>query len=328
MTHNTITTNKNYFRIAGEGTLIKFNSVTAINTEVNRFKADIGTQIGTNTSLFSIPLNAELFFGHLYYKDQTNLSKTGNYQVGGIQFKTNLTTNQIAFSLKRTARIPTINDLYYLRIGNRNLKPEEVAQGEVQWNKKYSGLNDKINGNILIKAYSGIVVNKIIALPSYNTLIWSMSNAAKARIQGLECSTFSTIRINGISSFYINANYAYQKAIDISSSNSPYYKDQIAYIPVETANALLTWQFRSFKTAVNSQWIGFRYALPENSSENRLVAYTLLDASLSYSVKKWLGPMEVKIQVNNLGNVPYQVIRNFPMPGRNFVLSLEWLLHE
>ena len=73
-------------------------------------------------------------------------------------------------------------------------------------------------------------------------------------------------------------------------------------------------------------YAGERYNQQENIAYNYMPAWYTSDMSLSrrFSLKG----MEIKttLEVNNLLDQQYDVILNYPMPGRNFAISLNFEL--
>jgi outer membrane receptor protein involved in Fe transport len=70
----------------------------------------------------------------------------------------------------------------------------------------------------------------------------------------------------------------------------------------------------------------FRFVLGENIAENVLPAYHLLDFRINYDFElrsMTRAKFRVHVKANNLLNHQYQVIRGFPMPGRNFEVGLQ-----
>ena len=84
---------------------------------------------------------------------------------------------------KNTFRVPTFNDLYYLRIGNTSLRPEKAREYNigVTWNGKPFSFTDFLS--ITLDGYYNEVTDKIVAFPS--TYVWKMQNYGTVHITGL-----------------------------------------------------------------------------------------------------------------------------------------------
>jgi outer membrane receptor protein involved in Fe transport len=67
-------------------------------------------------------------------------------------------------------------------------------------------------------------------------------------------------------------------------------------------------------------YIGKRFSDFENKKS--LNPYNILDGNLSIKTKIWEINSVIKIEVNNLTNTSYETISGYPMPLRNFMLTL------
>lgn len=120
----------------------------------------------------------------------------------------------------------------------------------------------------------------------------------------------------------LSGNYSYLKALDVTDSNGKTYKQQIAYTPRISASAqcavVSPWATLSY-TYLHS---GKRYMLGQNISANRLSGYD--DSSISlrrvftYKGLSWTTAVEVL----NIMNRNYEIVKNFPMPGRSFRIQI------
>lgn len=73
--------------------------------------------------------------------------------------------------------------------------------------------------------------------------------------------------------------------------------------------------------------VSVRYRLPQNLSSNRIEPYT--DHSLSLSREFRLpGRQSIRLQVDalNLGGDNYEIVRFYPMPGRNYKATVTYQL--
>ena len=91
-------------------------------------------------------------------------------------------TLRIRASYKDIFRVPTFTDLYYLRMGNTNLKPEETSQYNVgvTWS---SSCGDRLRHfSISADGYYNTVKDKIVSLPTM--YVWKMMNMGEVDIKG------------------------------------------------------------------------------------------------------------------------------------------------
>ncbi|MDO4461971.1 MAG: TonB-dependent receptor [Bacteroidia bacterium] len=217
---------------------------------------------------------------------------------------------------KNTSRLPSFNDLYYNGIGNRNLDTERATQ--ISTTLSYHNELFTISGNY----YHNIVKNKIVAMPTKNIFFWTMLNVGKVDIQGFDIS----LRLDkyfanhwGIMSY---ATYTRQYALDITSRSSSTYRHQIAYTPRLQGSLTATLQSPIVDITYSLVYQGKRYALNQNIHDNALNDFCdervcILYAPRTFpSIAKYLS--NIQFEINNLGDHNYQVVRNYPMPGRQY----------
>ncbi|RZL13007.1 MAG: TonB-dependent receptor, partial [Pedobacter sp.] len=93
---------------------------------------------------------------------------------------------KLRFFYKEIFRAPSFNDLYYTRVGNVNLKPENTQQFNVGavYVKPLSGRFSFIS--ITADAYYNNITDKIIAVPNKDLFSWSMYNLGRVDIRGVD----------------------------------------------------------------------------------------------------------------------------------------------
>lgn len=234
----------------------------------------------------------------------------------------NIPNLKIRFLYKDIFRMPTFNDLYYSMVGNVNLKPENAKQfnlGFVAYNNLwfFDYFSSKID------FFYNLVTDKIVAIPTKNLFVWSMRNIGTVDIKGLELQT--NLQTNDIMThlkLYASYTYSLQKAIDITDPSTPTYKNQIPYIPFETASILVSLIYKQFSVSYNTLFNGFRYVLGENIYENMLPSFWVSDVVILYNFSLKKSDFGIKFEINNVFNKQYQVIKSFPMPRRAYFVSI------
>lgn len=231
---------------------------------------------------------------------------------------------------KRIFRMPTFNDLYYTDIGNANLNPEFVDQYNVgvQYSKQFDGFISRV----LLKsdAYYNNVTDKIIAVPKgTGQYRWMMMNIGKVKIRGIDVNVQSDFRIFKDAKLSLNLNYTYQKAQDYSdpTDNDPEagtYKGQISYIPWHSGSAVASANWKDLDLNYSFIYVGERYHNSSNIRANYEQPWYTHDISGSYRFKFNNMKLTATLEVNNLLNQYYDVIMNYPMPGRNYKFILKF----
>ncbi|MDL2223501.1 TonB-dependent receptor [Bacteroidales bacterium OttesenSCG-928-M11] len=239
--------------------------------------------------------------------------------------KTNLSLR--AF-YKKSFRMPSFNDLYYTDVVSQDLKPEYATQYNVgaQWDF----LRNKADwqGNISIDAYYNRVKDKIVAIPNNSSLArWTMENLGKVKIKGIDISSKLTYRCPLDIIWDLHLQYTYQEARDYSTPEDKgvdggTWGGQIPYIPWHSGSTILSAQYKSWNLAYSFIYVGERYNNSANIVDNHRQPWYTSDISLSKNFKYQHFDFKLTGEVNNLLDQQYEVIRNYPMPGRNYRLTL------
>ncbi|MDR1259393.1 MAG: TonB-dependent receptor [Tannerellaceae bacterium] len=225
-------------------------------------------------------------------------------------------------SFKDIFRTPTFNDLYYDRIGNRELASEKALQYNL--GLTWSGAaGPAAHVSLTADGYYNRVKDKIVAIPTM--FIWRMMNMGEVDIRGLDLNLSVRLAPARYVSLQIEGGYSFRKAVDVTDRGSKTYGHQIPYTPRHsgTASVLVETPW------VNINWIltavGSRYALPQNMEANRMDGYAEQQVSASRDFSTG-GRSSLRLQAGivNLTDVTYDVIRYYPMPGRSFRISVKY----
>jgi outer membrane receptor protein involved in Fe transport len=224
-------------------------------------------------------------------------------------------------------RMPTFNDLYYTFIGNTLLNPEYTKQYDVGITYFKNFKNQKLKFiDIQSDVYYNRVKDKIVAQPGANLYRWIMYNIGLVDIRGLELNAKTAFE--PLTDFMVNIgiNYTYQRAVDITSKLEETYKDQIPYIPENSGSFLARLDYHNWHANYGFIYTGFRYNQKANNIYNYMEPWYTQDAAVGYEFKLKKGSININGEVNNLLNQYYDLIPNFPMPGRNYRLTLNYKL--
>ncbi len=225
---------------------------------------------------------------------------------------------------KRSFRMPTFNDLYYVDIGKATLAPEYATQLDagVSWQQTWrEGIVESIS--VRADAYYNEVDDKIVAFPQGQQFRWTMMNLGKVDIRGIDSEAAIALRPTSEMRLSLRAQYTYQKARDITDARSACYKHQIPYIPLHSGSAMASIDYRQWQLNYSLLYTGERYSQRENSAVNRMEAWHTSDISLAYRFG-WQGTQwRVAAEMTNMFDQQYDVVKNYPMPGRQFFISAE-----
>ena len=223
---------------------------------------------------------------------------------------------------KRIFRLPTFNDLYYTFVGNTLLKPEYATQYD-------AGLTYSMPASFhLLKslsfqadAYYNQVSDKIVAVPGANLFRWTMYNLGKVAIRGLELNLQTGWSLPGAFILRTGITYTYQQALDITGGDN--YKQQIPYTPLNSGSLIAALAWKTWSVNYSFLYTGSRYDESANIDVNYLQPWYTHDISLGWQPRRG---MKCTAEINNFLNQHYDVISNFPMPGRSYRITLSYAM--
>lgn len=230
----------------------------------------------------------------------------------------------VRFSIGRSFRAPTLNELYYAGgggIGNPNLLPERstnldagisiefLAAGKHQLSASYFIID--MADRIVWVAASGNVVTP--------------RNIRRVRSSGIEALyrwTAFAGRLGVVCSYTLSSTTKTSEDFP----GDPNVGNQLVYVPQESAHIsvgpsipLEGW-LREIGGSVAVRHVSFRFTNEDNT--NFLPSYVLADVNLR--ARFALAPLNLlaRFEVNNLFDTEYQTIIAYPMPGRSFKVAL------
>lgn len=264
--------------------------------------------------------------------------------------------------VKRTFRMPTFNDLYYVNYGNVSLSPEDAMQYDLRIGYDVSpapgwSLSAKAEG------YYNDVRDKIIAVPTSSQFRWTMYNIGRTRIAGAEGvfsweyrsapagvsrseKTSSTGKTDwdswenesgkgGKPGIYGTQNirdacfragmtvrYTFQRAADVSRPSSASYLGQIPYIPRHSGSLSAFVSWYGWRAEYSFVFTGERYSSSANLPSTWMQPWSTHDICLSKSIACGL---TFRLAVNNILNRQYEIVPNYPMPRCNFFISIDYV---
>ena len=222
---------------------------------------------------------------------------------------------------KKSFRMPTFNDLYYADMGNSKLNPESALQYDLGFVLNKDWKQGIVNHfRLQVDGYYNTVHDKIVAYPKGQQFRWTMLNLGKVHIKGVDA--MAEVGLEPAKDWKVTARlqYTYQDARDVTDPNTSYYKDQIPYIPWHSGSAILGLSWREWDLSYSFIYSGERYSQQENILYNHLQPWYTHDMSVVYHARRW----SARLDVNNIFSQDYDVILNYPMPKRNYMLTLEY----
>ena len=289
------------------------------------------TSAATSFDFNHLMLQASLLYTHVDDNTRTKGANAGTKNkytpsvIATWQPLTKFPLNVRAF-YKKVFRMPTLNDLYYTFIGNKDLKPEYTTQYDVGITFSHTWNNHWLKSlDLQIDGYYNEVDDKIIAMPTSNQFRWTMINLGHVEIRGLDAAIrgewgFGKVELSTL------FNYTYQKAQDFTDPTSEWYGGQIPYIPWHGGSIILNGSYQTWSCNYSFIYTGERYEAVANIPENYAQPWYTHDFSLSKTFLWGKTGIRVTAEINNIFNQQYEVVQCYPMPGTSFKIKLNVML--
>lgn len=289
------------------------------------------TSAATSFDFNRLMLQASLLYTHVDDNTRTKGANAGTKNkytpsvIATWQPLPKLPLNVRAF-YKKVFRMPTLNDLYYTFIGNKDLKPEYTTQYDVGITFSHTWNNHWLKSlDLQIDGYYSEVDDKIIAMPTSNQFRWTMINLGHVEIRGLDAAIrgewgFGKVELSTL------FNYTYQKAQDFTDPTSEWYGGQIPYIPWHGGSIILNGSYQTWSCNYSFIYTGERYEAVANIPENYAQPWYTHDFSLSKTFQWGKTGIRVTAEINNIFNQQYEVVQCYPMPGTSFKIKLNVML--
>lgn len=224
---------------------------------------------------------------------------------------------------KKIFRAPTLNDLYYTQVGNRNLKPEYTKQWNIGAEWHYSSPEGGgWEGAVQADAYINKIENRIVCLPLKGTYSWSMMNYGYTYCRGLNVNAKAAYH-TGDWMLSLLTSLTWQNDLNRTDpEDEEVYNKPICYSPELSYGLTGIVQWKRLSLTISDLHVSERmwsYADPEDM----LTPYNNIDVKLSYqhpiSRKTDLG---ICLEINDLLDEQYEHIPRYPMPGRNYRVTM------
>lgn len=226
---------------------------------------------------------------------------------------------------KNNYRLPSFNDLYYNLIGNTNLKAENAQSFNLglTFSEKYK----TIQSEMTLDVYQNYIKDKIVAIPTKNLFNWSMQNIGDVRSQGIDFNLLFIYSKQHLKLTF-STGQSYNKSVDVTDKNGITYGHQIPYTPNYSASYTTTIGYKKTNFTLTLIQTGKRYVLNENLPFNELSGFVDLDIGINRTFNFKNQKIYANLQMANVLNYNYEVIKSFPMPGRHLRFKLVYTLKK
>jgi len=210
---------------------------------------------------------------------------------------------------KEIFRMPSFNDLYYTTTGNPTLKPEYSRQYDIggSYTKTAAGWWQYFA--IQADLYYSKVTDKIVAVPG-KLFRWQMQNIGLVNIYGVDAGVQTSPRFFKEIGTNFSLKYTYQQATDNNHQ-------QIVYVPLHSGSFTTNLSWKAWDLNYSFVYVGARYYGSANIPEYYIEPWYTHDLSLSWHIAR----LKLTGEINNVFNQYYDVIYNYPMPGRYYRIT-------
>ena len=218
---------------------------------------------------------------------------------------------------KNTFRMPSFNDLYYLRIGNSGLRPEKATEYNLglTWSGRPFQAVKYVSATV--DAYYNDVTDKIVAFPS--TYVWKMANFGKVKIKGIDVTLATEVPIYHKVSAILTGAYTFQESLDKLEASASYNR-QLPYTPKHSGNASLLIRNPWVNLGYSVLFQGERWSSSQQTALYKLKAYSEHTLTLSREFRFKSCQLNLSGSIHNLFDKQYEIVKYYPMPGRSFSL--------
>lgn len=253
---------------------------------------------------------------HQFTVRQENIQQQWIFPILNFSAKWNfLSSWYFKMSTGNSYRYPSLNDLYWQIGGNPNLKPEKGFQYEstIGYQSTYFQFQ--------LTYYAGHYQNLIIWLPQ--GAIWTAQNLNQTYTNGIEFFAQSLLNLSKHQLKLEFQGFYGQSILNKPRfENDEAYRKQLIYQPKYRWSFQLSWTYKQFIIHYQHLWNGYVYYTSDNSEW--LPDFQIANCTGLYHFKLRKHTFSIQLQIKNLWNTDYQVVKNRPMPGRNFLIGIEW----
>ena len=221
--------------------------------------------------------------------------------------------------ISRNYRLPTLNDRFWAPGGNPDLKPESGWSEEI--NLKLSPFESRKNIHYTIGLFNRNIHNWILWSIRDGENFWSANNLAKVWSRGIEQRLKGETDLQDLK-ISLEAGYHYTLSTNQETIRNPKIEagSQLVYVPKHQVFGQIGLQWKDFQASYQ-----YRYTSAVNTVNlDILPHYHLAHLRMNYQWESSFISGDVSFQIDNLWDVPYQVVERRPMPGRSFLAGVSF----
>ncbi len=287
----------------------------------------------TGRVLHSLYLNQQKFDATDYYLQasradiQQNAARDMRRLSPSLSLSYRLTEGEALYvraSYKNIFRSPTFNESYYYHYGSTDLRPESTHQ----WNVGLTcapHLAPQTEAMLTLDAYMNKVKDMIVAVP-YNMFVWRCINVGRVRSIGLDATLRLDHQFSLRHRLLLAGSYSLQKVQNRTNPESDNYNKQIAYMPEHTASGSLGYENPWVNLSIHATAVSCRWPNNEHYPSTMIEGYADVGVTAYRQFRLGRHQVELRADVKNLFDKQYYIVARYPMPGRSWMMTVNYKL--
>lgn len=273
--------------------------------------------LSVSSEYYFFDLDEFTFFPSLRVDSYQNLPLSFSPRIGVNVQALKFPELRLRASAGRNFRVPTFNELYYQPGGNPNLHPEKSLSADAGLLLLVDALGHwKLENNYFLIDTR----DRIVWTPGAGST-WSPMNVYRVVSTGVEIAVEHSLMDDMLR---WNASYTYMEVVrkDAAGAASQTHNKQLIYTPYETASLSLCGTVSVATVSLRHSFTGFRYIQENNNPQYLLPEFQTTDLVVLIKILVQEHVMMLKAEGRNILNSQYQWIPSYPVPGRNYALTL------
>lgn len=216
-------------------------------------------------------------------------------------------------NVNRNYAPPTFNDLYWPGFGNPDLEPETAMKTDIGFRYQNSA------GNVSLSYFDSSIDNGILWWPDSNGN-FSPNNVNEIKSRGITTEIESNFRMGEVSTSIMGSLTWLNAEYEMRGNDGSLQGNRVVYSPEYRAGSEIRIQYQSAGLSAYYDYTSSRPVNDANSLE--LDAVNLFNVTAFFTMNTSLTNIRFTASVQNLTNESYQLIYDYPMPGRSWNLGL------
>ena len=240
------------------------------------------------------------------------------YDILQVNHSTLFLTGQAALNY----RVPTMNDRYWVPGGRIDLKPENSRNLDASLGYHFRGT---FQVETAVSTYYYNVDNWIMWVPG--AIYWVPENVRQVDAYGFDLSANLRLKTGQLQS-ELSGNYGLSRSVIKTSVNEDDIGigNQLPYTPVHITGAEYRGIVRGWLGELSMTYTGKRYVTADN--ESVMPSYFLVNLRVGKNFRIARQILNIDFRVNNIFNVSYQNMNFRAMPGRNYMIGINFMYNK